>query len=140
MAEPFVLKLATGPDRFNKSREGYEALEELDDEAFINSHIDDVDEREFVKDDPTAGTLVCEEHDFWIDGVSGAFKCPECAEEDDDPQCACGVHLSEHALCGCPEGFQTRESWGKERAGIYERAMRDDYEYSRQDEYDDQWR
>jgi len=26
-------------------------------------------------------------------------------EGDDDPQCVCGVHRSEHALCGCPEGF-----------------------------------
>lgn len=28
---------------------------------------------------------------------------------DNDPQCAaCGVHLSEHALCGCLDGFMSR--------------------------------
>lgn len=26
--------------------------------------------------------------------------------EDDDPRCTCGVHRSEHALCGCPDGFR----------------------------------
>lgn len=30
--------------------------------------------------------------------------------EDDDPQCVCGVHRSEHALCGCPDGFERRAS------------------------------
>lgn len=30
--------------------------------------------------------------------------------EEDDPVCVCGVHRSEHALCGCPDGFERRPS------------------------------
>ena len=32
-------------------------------------------------------------------------------EEDDDPQCVCGVYRSEHAMMGCKEGFQTPAQW-----------------------------
>ncbi|MDQ3693180.1 MAG: hypothetical protein M3464_06095 [Chloroflexota bacterium] len=28
--------------------------------------------------------------------------------DDDDPICVCGVHRSEHILCGCPDGFERR--------------------------------
>lgn len=49
-------------------------------------------------------------------------------EEDDDPVCVCGTHRSEHALCGCPEGFQTAASWAKEKADIEEM---DDWEFER---------
>jgi hypothetical protein len=31
--------------------------------------------------------------------------------EDDDPRCVCGVYLSEHSLCGCPDGFQTPKQY-----------------------------
>ena len=30
--------------------------------------------------------------------------------EGEDPVCTCGVHRSEHALCGCPDGFLRRAS------------------------------
>jgi hypothetical protein len=43
-------------------------------------------------------------------------------DEDDNPQCVCGVYLSEHTLCGCPEGFQTPAQWEKERESIRQRA------------------
>jgi len=46
-------------------------------------------------------------------------------EDDDDPRCVCGVYLSEHALCGCPEGFQLPTDWEWERAVIRERAFRE---------------
>lgn len=45
---------------------------------------------------------------------------------DDDPQCVCGVHYSEHFLFGCPEGFQTAEQWEREKKFI---ASLDDDEY-----------
>lgn len=32
-------------------------------------------------------------------------------EEDDDPVCVCGVYQSEHALCGCPDGFQRASTY-----------------------------
>jgi len=47
--------------------------------------------------------------------------------EDDDPQCVCGVYLSEHRMMGCPEGFQTSAQWEKERQAIRERVDRDYY-------------
>lgn len=28
------------------------------------------------------------------------------AEDDEDPRCVCGTARSEHALCGCSDGFQ----------------------------------
>lgn len=37
---------------------------------------------------------------------------------DDDPKCARGVHRSEHALCGCPDGFQSPASWAAESKTI----------------------
>ena len=43
----------------------------------------------------------------------------EDAEEIDDV-CVCGVYRSEHALCGCPEGFTTAKAWEREKAGIRE--------------------
>ncbi len=43
---------------------------------------------------------------------------------DDDPQCVCGVYRSEHRMLGCPEGFQTAESWDQEREFI--RSLDDD--------------
>lgn len=45
---------------------------------------------------------------------------------DNDPICVCGVHRSEHALCGCEDGFQSAESWKQERAFI---ESLDDWEY-----------
>jgi hypothetical protein len=33
----------------------------------------------------------------------------------DDPVCVCGVHRSEHALCGCSDGFQTAADWAAEQ-------------------------
>ena len=39
-------------------------------------------------------------------------------DDDDDPRCVCGVHRSEHSLCGCPEGFQRKGSWAVEREFI----------------------
>jgi hypothetical protein len=47
-------------------------------------------------------------------------------DRDDDPPCVCGTHRSEHALCGCPEGFQTAESWARELEGIQHRARYQD--------------
>jgi len=41
-------------------------------------------------------------------------------EPDDDPRCVCGVYRSEHAAMGCPEGFQTPDSWEQEKAFIAE--------------------
>lgn len=46
----------------------------------------------------------------------------------DDPVCVCGVAHSEHALCGCAEGFQTADDWAQERAFI---ESLDDWEYER---------
>lgn len=70
-----------------------------------------------------------------------------CDEEpDEDPQCVCGVYRSEHGLMGCPEGFQTKESWDRERDAIRDHIMRggdyDDegrpiYHYHDYDESDD---
>jgi hypothetical protein len=51
-------------------------------------------------------------------------------ETNDDPVCVCGVPRSEHALCGCDEGFQSPDSWTQERALI---ASLDDWEYERID-------
>lgn len=59
--------------------------------------------------------------------------CEECLERiewegepDDDPVCVCGVSWSEHALCGCPEGFQTPDAWEREKAFI---GSLDDWQY-----------
>lgn len=49
------------------------------------------------------------------------------AVDDDDPVCVCGTHRSEHALCGCPEGFQLPQDWAAERAFIA-RLGEDEYE------------
>lgn len=46
--------------------------------------------------------------------------------EDDDPRCVCGTYKSEHALCGCSDGFQTPESWAKEVEAIVEHVERFD--------------
>lgn len=35
--------------------------------------------------------------------------CQDCGcmfDADPDPRCVCGTARSEHALCGCPDGFQ----------------------------------
>lgn len=50
--------------------------------------------------------------------VAGLFDVPkvdmaifdnlEEDDEDDDPQCVCGVYRSEHALCGCGEWERRR--------------------------------
>lgn len=43
----------------------------------------------------------------WLDGqlhVLGQLR--EQLDPDPDPRCVCGTHLSEHALCGCPDGFE----------------------------------
>lgn len=45
---------------------------------------------------------------------------------DDDPRCVCGVYRSEHALLGCPEGFQTAASWKVERDQIREGIFAED--------------
>ena len=55
-------------------------------------------------------------------------------EENDDPKCVCGVYRSEHALCGCPEGFQSPESWEKERQAIRQQVW-DDYYGDDREEY-----
>lgn len=56
--------------------------------------------------------------------------------EDDDPVCVCGVHRSEHKLCGCGEGFQRKLEWEKERRFIqslsdeeYDRIYHPEYAY-----------
>ncbi len=51
-------------------------------------------------------------------------------EVDDDPVCVCGVYLSEHALCGCPEGFQTPDQWREERERIYASVSYDEEGYN----------
>ena len=56
--------------------------------------------------------------------------------EHDDPRCACGVYLSEHPLCGCPEGFQTEAQWAADRKRIYQRvAMVDEPYIGDEDEF-----
>lgn len=52
----------------------------------------------------------------------------ESEEVDDDPQCVCGVYRSEHAMMGCPEGFQTAKQWEAEKEFI---GSLDDWEYER---------
>jgi hypothetical protein len=49
---------------------------------------------------------------------------PEEEDHDDDPRCVCGVYRSEHALMGCPEGFQTPNQWASEREAIRARVWR----------------
>lgn len=46
-------------------------------------------------------------------------RAAELPEEDDDPRCVCGVYRSEHAMMGCPEGFQTAKQWDDERSAIH---------------------
>lgn len=93
----------------------------------------------------------------WTHGSDGtwAFRCthhyeritPEMMEDirqntgyydtdddiDDDPTCICGVHRSEHQLCGCPDGFITPEAWEKEKAHMATKARWDSYD----DDYED---
>lgn len=67
----------------------------------------------------------------WVD------MAPVGAEDaDDDPQCVCGAYRSEHALCGCKDGFQTAEEWASEREFI--RSLDDD-EYERIYGWDGGW-
>lgn len=47
-------------------------------------------------------------------------------EQDADPVCVCGVARSEHALCGCSDGFQSAQSWQAERRFI---ESLDDWEF-----------
>lgn len=80
-------------------------------------------EGETEKELIAAATKAIEDVDF---EVATFDVLPE--PEDDDPLCVCGVARSEHALCGCPEGFQTAESWEAERRMIREM---DDHTFER---------
>ena len=80
------------------------------------------------------GGPVLEDPEQHLKGLDGLYACGECIPfiidgedgEDDDPQCVCGVYRSEHALLGCPEGFQTAREWNRERDFI---QSLDDDEY-----------
>ena len=70
-----------------------------------------------------------------VDPPCECGKCAACitreehdGEPDDDPVCVCGVSRSEHALCGCPEGFQSPVSWEAEKRFI---AGLDEWEFER---------
>lgn len=54
-------------------------------------------------------------------------------DEDEDPQCVCGVYLSEHAMMGCADGFVTMEQWEQEMKAIERRAA---YLYDEVDWYE----
>lgn len=45
-------------------------------------------------------------------------------EREEDPLCICGTARSEHALCGCPDGFITPKAWARQRAIIAKEATR----------------
>lgn len=64
----------------------------------------------------------------YVDGgnEAGDFQEPS-VEENEDPVCVCGVHRSEHKLCGCGEGFQTPREWEREKQFI-QALDEDDYD------------
>ena len=43
--------------------------------------------------------------------------------QDDDPQCVCGVFLSEHSMLGCSDGFITPQDWEVEKQRIYDQVL-----------------
>ena len=73
--------------------------------------------------------------------LEAAYGQDDTPEEEDDAQCVCGVYRSEHAMMGCPEGFQTPAQWEKEKRAIWDALeaedrdgrYREDYEYECKD-------
>jgi len=71
--------------------------------------------------------LLLEANGLTLDEIMGVLETTTVEPYvDDDPVCVCGTHRSEHALCGCPEGFQTPEDWRRERDAIYRRSALED--------------
>lgn len=65
-------------------------------------------------------------------GMSEAWEDERFPTEEEyndvDPVCVCGTARSEHALCGCPEGFQSPEAWAHVKAFI---ESLDEWEFER---------
>lgn len=87
-------------------------FDEIDDDMLTGPTSDN-------KPAPDDATCMCDGFGYLLTERGAKVICPQCHgagdQTDDDPQCDCGVYRSEHALCGCPEGFQSKGSWAVER-------------------------
>ena len=66
---------------------------------------------------------------YYINEINAEILPEDNKEGDDDPQCVCGVYLSEHAAMGCSEGFQTPTEWNAWKRDVLPILLRQEDPY-----------